>query len=85
MSTGIKLTNAKYLNDYKVELHFSDDTVRQIDFGGFLSTHSHPQWNRFKKLNNFCKFRIDRGNLVWGRNWDLVFDIFELYDGKNPT
>ena len=80
----IKLVNAKYLNDYKVELQFNDNVVRQIDFGKFLNTHSHPQYDKYKKLSNFKKFRIDRNNLVWGRYWDLDFDLWKLYQGINP-
>jgi len=80
----IKLVNAKYLNDYKVELLFDDNVVRQIDFSKFLTSHSHPQYDKYKKLSNFKKFRIDRNNLVWGRYWDLDFDLWKLYQGINP-
>jgi len=80
----IKLVNAKYLDNYKVELQFDDNVVRQIDFGDFLSTHSHPQYDKYKKLSNFKRFRIDRNNLVWGRYWDLDFDLWKLYQGINP-
>ena len=81
----IKIIDASYLGDYKVELRFDDDVIRQIDFGTFLNTHSHPQYNKYKKINNFKKFKIDRNNLVWGRNWDLIFDTWDLYLGKNPA
>ena len=82
---GIKLINATYLNEYNIELRFSDNTVRQINFEIFLKTHSHPQFDKYKKLNNFRKFKIERGNIVWGKNWDLIFDLWELYDGINPV
>ena len=81
----IKIIDASYLGDYKVELRFDDDVIRQIDFGTFLNTHSHPQYNKYKNINNFKKFKIDRNNLVWGRNWDLIFDTWDLYLGKNPA
>ena len=80
----IKLINASYIKDYMVELRFDDNVVRQIDFGGFLHSHSHPQYDKYKRLSNFRKFKIERNNLVWGRNWDLIFDTWDLYQGKNP-
>lgn len=81
----IRLIKASYLADYKIELLFDDNVVRQIDFGKFLNTHSHPQYNKYKKLSNFRKFKIERNNLVWGRNWDLIFDTWDLYKGKAPA
>lgn len=30
----------------------------------------------------FKKFTIENGNLVWGKNWDLIFPIELLYAGK---
>ena len=87
MKTGkiIKLTRATYLGDYKVELLFDDNVVRQIDFDAFLRNHPHPQHNKYRRISNFKKFKIDRNNLVWGRNWDLEFDLWDLYKGKNPA
>ena len=81
----IKLTGAKHLGDYRVELQFADNIVRQIDFGTFLCNHPHPQHNKYKKMSNFKKFKIERNNLVWGKNWDLEFDLWHLYKGKNPV
>jgi hypothetical protein len=80
----IKLIKVLYLGDYKVELQFADNVVRQIDFGEFLYNHPHPQHDKYRKLSNFQKFRIERNNLVWGRNWDLEFDLWKLYKGINP-
>jgi hypothetical protein len=81
----IRLTNAKYLGDYKVELQFDDNVTRQIDFSVFLNNHSHPQYNKYKELTNFRKFKIAAGNIVWGENWDLGFNLRNLYEGKNPV
>ncbi|MDR0812088.1 MAG: DUF2442 domain-containing protein [Paludibacter sp.] len=80
----ISIVDAKYLGDYNVELHFNDNAVRQIDFGRFLKTHPHPQHNKYLKYANFRKFRIDGGNIVWGRNWDLIFNLRNLYKGISP-
>jgi len=80
----INIVNAKYISDYTVELLFDDNTVRRIDFGIFLKNHPHPQHNKYRNLRNFQKFHIDGGNIVWGRNWDLIFNPRKLYEGVNP-
>ena len=80
----INIIKAKYLDGYKVELQFDDNTVRQIDFGVFLKNHPHPQHNKYRELRNFRKFKIDGGNIVWGKNWDLCFNPRKLYEGENP-
>jgi hypothetical protein len=80
----IKLIEAKYVSDYTVELFFEDGVARKIDFGYFLNHHPHPQHNKYKELRNFKKFKIERNNLVWGKNWDLEFDLWNLYNGRSP-
>ncbi|MDR0872878.1 MAG: DUF2442 domain-containing protein [Prevotellaceae bacterium] len=80
----INIVNADYLGDYKIKLQFNDDVVRQIDFGYFLQNHPHPQHNKYRDLRNFRKFKIDGGNIVWGKNWDLIFNPRKLYEGINP-
>ena len=80
----IKLIDAKYVSDYTVELYFADGVTRKIDFGYFLHNHPHPQHNKYKELKNFKKFKIERNNLVWGKNWDLEFDLWNLYNDRSP-
>ncbi len=52
-----------------------------IDFASFFE-HSHPQHNRYKKEENFKRFKIENGNIVWGKNWDMIFPLHDLYKGK---
>jgi len=28
------------------------------------------------------RFTIDNGNIVWGKNWDLIFPVEPLYAGR---
>ncbi|MCL2027642.1 MAG: DUF2442 domain-containing protein [Bacteroidales bacterium] len=80
----IRLINATWLGEYRVELQFDDSVVRQIDFGKFLHNHPHPQHDKYRKLSNFRKFKIERNNIVWGKYWDMDFDLWKLYQGINP-
>ena len=47
----------------------------------FIRKHPHPQYNSYLNENKFKKFKIEFGNIVWGKNWDLIFPIDKLYAG----
>jgi len=79
---AVSVSNAAYLDGYKLELVFNDNKKQVVDFGNFLNTHSHPQYNKYKKPENFKKFKIENGNIVWGKDWDMIFPVFDLYQGK---
>jgi hypothetical protein len=79
---AVSVSKAAYLNGYKLEVEFNDNKKQVVDFGNFLNTHSHPQYNKYKKPENFKKFKIENGNIVWGKDWDMIFPVFDLYQGK---
>ena len=81
----ILITDAVYVSDYKVNIKFADETEKTIDFGIFLKKYPHPQYNKYLDVKNFKKFKIDGGNIIWGKNWDLIFNPRKLYEGVNPT
>ena len=62
------IIDAVYISDYKVNITFADASEKIIDFGIFLKSHPHPQHNKYLDLNNFKKFKIDGGNIIWGKN-----------------
>ena len=47
---NLSVVSAKYVAPLKVELHFSDGTVKTIDVGAFIRKHPHPQYNSFFPL-----------------------------------
>lgn len=77
-----EIIEAKYVDNYNVELTFSDAVKKTVDFGAFLKNNPHPQYNQYNRLENFKKFKLENGNIVWGKNWDLIFPIEQLYKGK---
>lgn len=78
----INIVSAKYVAPLSVELQFSDGTVKIVDIGSFIKAHPHPQYNSYLDEKKFKRFKIEMGNIVWGKNWDLVFPISALYNGK---
>lgn len=81
MSKTYSIVNATDLGGLKVYLVFSDGMERIVDIGAFLRKHPHAQHNKYLDPKEFAKFRIVDGNIVWGRDGDLIFAIDELHDG----
>lgn len=73
------IIKANYKGDFTLELYFSDNSVKTVDFKPFLQ--SNPQFEEYNKESNFKKFRIENGNVVWGKDWDLIFPINQLHSG----
>jgi hypothetical protein len=73
---------AKYVAPLSVELEFSDGAVKTVDVGAFIKRHPHPQYNAYLDEKKFKKFKLEMGNIVWGKNWDLIFPIEMLRNGK---
>ena len=78
----MKIVKAEYIGDYKVKLFFSDKKQRTVDFGEFIFSSTHPSFTKYKDLKKFKHFKIEYGNIVWGKDWDLIFPIEQLYKEK---
>jgi hypothetical protein len=76
------ITHAKDSGNLTVSLTFSDSSVKVVDVGDFIRRHPHPQYNKYLDPRKFSKFTIENGNIVWGKNWDLIFPIEQLYAGS---
>lgn len=76
------IISAKYVTPLCVEIQFSDGVVRIVDVGEFIRKNPHPQYNSYLDEKKFKKFKIEYGNIVWGKNWDLIFPIEHLYNGS---
>ena len=75
------IISAKYVAPLSVEVDFSDGTTQTVDVGAFIRKHPHPQYNSYLDEKEFKKFKIECGNIVWGKNWDLIFPIDKLHAG----
>ncbi len=62
-------------------LYFNDHTQQTIDVGDYIINHPHPQYNKYLNPKKFATFKIENGNIVWGRDWDIVFPIEQLHSG----
>ena len=75
------ITSATDTGNLTVNLTFSDNTVQTVNVGDFIRRHPHPQYNKYLDPRKFKRFTIENGNIVWGKNWDLMFPIEQLHSG----
>ena len=87
----MKVIDATYLKDYKVELLFDDKKKQLIDFLPVLQ--SNPVCKKYLDLLEFKKFKIEDGNIVWGKkhsplghenqcNVCTPGNVFNFYSGQ---
>jgi len=76
------IEKAEAVGNLSVLLYFNDNTQQIVDIGDFILKHPHPQYNNYLNPKNFAKFKIENGNIVWGKDWDLIFPIEELHQGR---
>ncbi len=79
---SIEVKKATYLDGYKISILFNDGKNKVVDFSDFISHNNKVALAKYKNLTTFKKFKIVDGNLVWGKDWDLIFPVWELYRGK---
>ena len=79
---NLTITAAKYIAPLSVELTFSDGAIQIVDVGSFINKNPHPQYNSYLDEKKFKKFKFEMGNIVWGKNWDLIFPITTLRNGR---
>ncbi len=78
---SIKINSAKYLGDFAVRVGFNDGTEKLVDFKPFLHKSLHPSIKKYLDENKFSNFKVIDGNLNWN-DYDLIFPIWDLYNGK---
>ncbi|WP_373517921.1 DUF2442 domain-containing protein [Pricia sp.] len=77
----ISIDKAEYRGDYKIELYFSDGATNLVDFESFLSKSMNPMTIKYLDKNEFSKFQIEYGDLMWN-DFEMCFPIWDLHEGK---
>lgn len=79
---SLKVEKATYIDGYKLSIAFTDGKHTVVDFRPFLDTVKGGFLEKYKNPVYFKKFNVAEGNIVWGKDWDLVFPVAQLYQGK---
>ena len=79
---SLLVNKATYIEGYRISVEFNDGKNKIIDFGPFLATKKEGFLKKYSNTQIFKKVHIEKGNLVWGKEWDLIFPIHQLYKGE---
>lgn len=79
---NFNIENALYLNNYTLLVTFTSGEKKEVDFSPALEKYAKGFYAKYKKLNNFKKFKIENQNIVWGKDWDLIFPPENVYYSK---
>lgn len=74
----MKIISVNYLNDYKLEIHFSNNDVKVCDFETFLRSSKNISINKFLNKKLFKKVIIDSGFLSWN-NGEMEISAFSAF------
>lgn len=80
--TPLSVKKAVWVGGYKLLIVFNDGKEQLVDFAGFIGNNNKASLLKYKLPIYFKQFHIEDGNVVWGRDWDLVFPIHQLYEGN---
>lgn len=61
-----------------LEIEFNDGHKENIDFAPFIFSNNHPDYEKYKSINEFLKFEIIDGNLNWD-DYTMIFPVEDLY------
>lgn len=78
----MKVVDVKHLGEYKLEIHFSDNTVKQVDLKQFLFSAQNPMTTAFQDVELFKKVKIVHGHLSWGDS-EMDLSAESLYNWKD--
>lgn len=76
------INTATYLEGYKVSIVFNDGKTSIVDFGPFLASKKSSYLKKYINPLLFKNFHIEDGNIVWGKDWDMIFPLHQLYKGS---
>jgi len=78
---NISITQANYIGDFAIRLHFSDGHQKLVDFKTFLEQAKHPAIKKYLDEKLFRTYQIKDGNLDWN-DFDLCFPLKDLYQNR---
>jgi len=77
----LRITEAKYVSDYKIRLTFNVGMERVMDFEPFLRKAQNPDITKYRQMRKFKSFHLHYGDLMWG-DFDMIFPITDLHRGE---
>lgn len=72
------ITDATYLNAYKIKVKFNDGTEGTVDLESTIINDHREIFKALKEQDQFRRFKVDADTLVWENGLDLAPEY--LYD-----
>ena len=72
-----KVVNARHIDDYMLDIQFSNGETKKVNFEKFLERSRHPSIKKYLDKDKFNQFKIKNGNINWN-NYDLIFPVEDL-------
>jgi hypothetical protein len=69
------------LGNYQLLVNFADNSNRIINFKEVFA-QLQGDYTKWYKPPNFNKVQIENGNLIWGKDSDVIFTLESIYTGK---
>ncbi len=64
----MRIVSVKYIRDYILEVIFYTNEKRVVDLADFMNRSNMPFVEKYRKISNFRKVRVEDGCLAWGNN-----------------
>ncbi len=77
---AISITKAEYLEEYKIQIYFSDGVEKAIDFSNFLLNARNPMSRKYLDEKEFKNYSIVYGDIIWN-DYEMCFPIWDLHEG----
>ncbi len=74
----VSIIKAEYLQNYQIQIVFSDSKVNIVDFSNFLKNAKNPMTKKYLNETLFQNFEITDGDINWN-NFELCFPTWDLY------
>jgi hypothetical protein len=78
----MKIVDVKHLSEYRLEIKFSDNTVKQVDLKNFLLSSKNPMTSTYRDVELFKQVRVAHGHLSWG-DGEMDLSAESLYNWKD--
>lgn len=75
---AIKISDAVLIEPFVLKVFFNSSENRIIDFRPFFNTLK-GDYKKYNTPSAFKKFKIENGELLWGKNADIQFHPIDIY------
>lgn len=74
----LSVKSASHKIGHILDIEFNDGHRECVDFATFIFTSGHPDYDKYKSVDEFLKFKIIDGNLNWD-DYTMIFPVEDLY------